>query len=117
MFKFAFLFLLLVVSCSGPVELVETKPADLIEKTQMVELISDLAIIEGHIQAKYKSVIAYHKIMNQSGKVYLKSKGITVKRYESSFDYYLSKTTDMKRIISDVIERLNRKSLDLKKKQ
>jgi hypothetical protein len=115
MYKLFFILLFGVFSCTGPEELEESKPTDLLEKKEMVEIMSDLAIIEGHVQSKYKTVIAYHKIMTQSGRAYLKTKGVSEDRYERSFDYYLSVSSEMKSITSQVIERLNRKKLELEK--
>jgi uncharacterized protein YydD (DUF2326 family) len=115
MYKLFFILLFGVFSCTGPEELEESKPTDLLEKKEMVEIMSDLAIIEGHVQSKYKTVIAYNKIMTQSGRAYLKSKGVSEDRYERSFDYYLSVSSEMKSITSQVIERLNRKKLELEK--
>ena len=115
MYRFFFLLLLGVCSCSGPQDLKEEKPSDLLEKKEMVEIMTDLAILEGHVQSKYKTVIAYHKVMTQSGRAYLKSKGVSEDRYERSFDYYLSVSSEMKSITSQVVERLNRKKLELEK--
>lgn len=115
MYRLLFILFISVFSCSGPQDLKEEMPNDLIEKKEMVEIMTDLAIIEGHVQSKYKTVIAYHKIMTQSGRAYLKSKGVSEDRYERSFDYYLSVSSEMKSITSQVVERLNRKKLELEK--
>lgn len=93
------------------------EPDNLIPKEQMVDIMTDMLILEGHIQNTYSTVNRYYKVMTASGRYYLKSKGITEKQYEESFIYYNSNQLEYKEILDKVMERLQKESIEMQKKQ
>jgi len=93
----------ILASCSSDLKLPDA-PDDLIPEEQMVDLLYDMTILESGIQVRYQSVNRYYKVMQQSGKVYLKSKGISVERYERSYDYYVSRPEQMQEMYTRVMD-------------
>lgn len=114
---FALIALLVITqSCNDKLRSPE-KPDNLIPEEQMIEVMSDMLILEGHIQNTYSTVNRYYKVMTASGRAYLKSKGITQKQYEDSFLYYNSMQQDYNKMLDKVMERLQKESIELQKDQ
>jgi len=107
--------LILLQSCNSELQGLE-KPENLIPKDQMIELMTDMLILEGHIQTTYSTVNRYYKVMTASGRAYLKSKHVTEKQYEDSFIYYTSTHEDYKQMLDKVMENLQKQSIELQKK-
>ncbi len=107
--------LMLLQSCNSELRGLE-KPDNLIPKDQMIDLMTDMLILEGHIQTTYSTVNRYYKVMTASGRYYLKSKHITEKQYEDSFVYYTSTHEDYKVMLEKVMENLQKESIELQKK-
>ncbi len=93
------------------------EPDNLIPKEQMIDVMTDMLILEGHIQNTYSTVNRYYKVMTASGRAYLKTKGITEKQYEESFVYYNSDQLEYKEILDKVMERLQKESIEMQKDQ
>lgn len=116
MIKWAVIALLVVLqSCNSELHGLK-KPDNLIPKDQMIELMTDMLILEGHIQTTYSTVNRYYKVMTASGRHYLKSKHVTEKQYEDSFIYYTSTHKDYKQMLDKVMENLQKESIELQKK-
>lgn len=114
--KWAVIALLIVLqSCNSELEGLK-KPDNLIPKDRMIELMTDMLILEGHIQTTYSTVNRYYKVMTASGRYYLKSKHVTEKQYEESFVYYTSTHEDYKQMLDKVMENLQKESIELQKK-
>jgi hypothetical protein len=114
--KWAVIALLIVLqACNSELRGLK-KPENLIPKDQMVELMTDMLILEGHIQTTYSTVNRYYKVMTASGRYYLKSKHVTEKQYEESFVYYTSTHEDYKQMLDKVMENLQKESIELQKK-
>ncbi|MDR0802517.1 DUF4296 domain-containing protein [Fluviicola sp.] len=112
---FALITLLLVVqSCDDKLRNPE-KPDNLIPKEQMIEVMTNMLILEGYIQNTYSTVNRYYKVMTASGRDYLKTQGITQKQYEDSFLYYNSMEQDYDKMLDKVMERLQKESIELQK--
>lgn len=107
--------LALTQSCHDGLEGLQ-KPENLIPKTEMIELMTDMYILEAHISTTYTTVNRYYKVMNASGRAYLKSKNITEKQYEDSYIYYNGTKEEFKFIIDKVQENLQKKSIEMQKK-
>jgi hypothetical protein len=108
-------FLFLAQSCHDGLDGLK-EPDNLIPKNEMIELMTDMYILEAHIQNTYTTVNRFYKVMNASGRAYLKSKNITEKQYEDSYIYYSGTKEDFKFIIEKVQENLQRKSIEMQKK-
>ncbi len=116
MIKWAVIALLIVLqSCNSELHGLK-KPDNLIPKDQMIDLMTDMLILEGHIQTTYSTVNRYYKVMTASGRYYLKSKHVTEKQYEESFVYYTSTHEDYKQMLDKVMENLQKESIELQKK-
>lgn len=116
MIKWAVIALLVVLqSCNSELHGLK-KPDNLIPKDQMIDLMTDMLILEGHIQTTYSTVNRYYKVMTASGRYYLKSKHVTEKQYEESFIYYTSTHEDYKQMLDKVMENLQKESIELQKK-
>ncbi|WP_294669537.1 DUF4296 domain-containing protein [uncultured Fluviicola sp.] len=116
MIKWAVIALLVVLqSCNSELHGLK-KPNNLIPKDQMIDLMTDMLILEGHIQTTYSTVNRYYKVMTASGRYYLKSKHVTEKQYEESFVYYTSTHEDYKQMLDKVMENLQKESIELQKK-
>ena len=108
MIKWTVIALLVVLqSCNSELHGLK-KPDNLIPKDQMIELMTDMLILEGHIQTTYSTVNRYYKVMTASGRYYLKSKHISEKQYEESFIYYTSTHEDYKQMLDKVMENLQK---------
>ena len=110
------IFILLVLqSCGGELRGLK-KPENLIPKEKMIDLMTDMLVLEGHIQTTYSTVNRYYKVMTASGRHYLKSKHVSEKQYEESFIYYTSTHEDYKQMLDKVMENLQKESIELQKK-
>ncbi|MNK05021.1 hypothetical protein D3C87_228960 [compost metagenome] len=109
------LLLLTLQSCDEGLKGLD-KPDNLIPKEQMIDVMTDMLILEGHIQNTYSTVNRYYKVMTASGRDYLKTKGITEKQYEDSFIYYNSNQLEYKEILDKVMDRLQKESIEMQKK-
>ncbi|WP_343605570.1 DUF4296 domain-containing protein [Fluviicola sp.] len=103
-----------IQSCNGELKAPE-KPDQLIPEEKMIDLMTNMLILEGHIQNTYSSVNRYYKVMTASGRDYLKSQGVTQKQYEDSFRYYNSMQQDYIKMLDKVMERLQKESIELQK--
>jgi hypothetical protein len=99
------LFFGVLVSCSNKMDYPDA-PDDLVPEEQMIEYLHDLTILEAGIQNRYQSVNRYYKTMIRSGENYLKSKGMTVDRFERSFDYYVTQPEVFQRITTAAMDKM-----------
>lgn len=86
------------------------KPADLIPREKFVEILTEMSLLESHIQATYTHVSEFHGLMERSGNKILNQHQVSAKQYESSMDYYAADQQEMKSIYNEVLDVLNRKS-------
>ncbi|MNJ86252.1 hypothetical protein D3C87_37430 [compost metagenome] len=101
-------------SCNDGLEGLK-EPDNLIPKEQMIDVMTNMLILEGHIQTTYSTVNRYYKVMSASGKAYLKTQNITEKQYEESFIYYNSMHEEYKVMLDTIMERLQKESIELQK--
>ncbi len=90
-------------------------PKDLIQKEKMVDLMTELMKLEGHVVSKHVQLTRYYKVISNSGDSLLKSKGYNQSQFERSMDYYAFQQTDLRDIYVEVLERLNKEMADLEK--
>lgn len=109
------LTLIFLQSCNSELKGMD-KPDNLIPKNQMITLMTDMLILEGHITKTYSTVNRYYKVMTASGRDYLKSKHVTEKQYEDSFRYYSCSHKEYIAMLDKVMENLQKKSIELQKK-
>jgi hypothetical protein len=107
--------LLLLQSCSSELKGLK-KPDNLIPKDQMIQVMTDMLILEGHIQTTYTTVNRYYKVMSASGRSYLKTQHLSEKQYEDSFAYYSAKNEEYRVMLEKVMENLQKESIELQKK-
>lgn len=94
-----------LASCSSEMDHPDA-PEDLIPEEQMVNYLHDLTLLEAGIQNRYQSVNRYYKTMIRSGENYLKSKGLTIERFERSFDYYATQPEAFERITTAAMDKM-----------
>lgn len=99
------ILLLMLTACNSDIRY-PAAPDDLISEEQMVILVRDMTILEAGIQNRYQHVNRYYKTMIKSGDAYLKSKGIDPKRYERSYDYYVTRPEIFQRICTEAMEQI-----------
>lgn len=106
--KYVFIAVLfLVQSCQGELDLPQP-PADLIESDSMVFLLRELTVMEAAVQQRYQNLNVYYKVLSNSGKSFLKQHGISAKRFEQSYEYYITREAELQAINSQVIDSLNK---------
>jgi hypothetical protein len=114
--KLVVIFVLLSLqSCNSELRGLK-KPDNLIPKDQMIQVMTDMLILEGHIQTTYTTVNRYYKVMNASGRSYLKTQHISEKQYENSLAYYSGKNEEYRGMLEKVMENLQKESIELQKK-
>lgn len=86
------------------------KVDNLIPKDQMVELMTDIMVLEAHIQKKYESVNRNYLVMTASVKEYLNSKGVSEQQYKDSYTYYFQDRNELLKILEKVEEELLKES-------
>lgn len=109
-----FCLLFLVSACAGELKGLD-KPKELIPKEKMVELMTDLFILEAHVQGKYQIVNRYYKVMTSTAKSYLKTHHVSESQYRESYEYYISNKEDFEEIMNQVEENLLKESYQTKK--
>lgn len=100
------LVLFFLFSCQQEIKQ-RTAPKDLISETEMVAIVKDLVLIEGHIAITYKQIQSYHQILTASSSEVFKSHSVSKRRYKRSFEYYASDQKKLTKIYSDVLNDLN----------
>jgi len=107
--------LLILQSCNSELKGLK-KPDNLIPKEQMIDIMTNMLILEGHIQKTYSTVNRYYKVMGASGKYYLKTKHVSREQYESSLAYYSCNNDEYREMMEQVMENLQKESIELQKK-
>jgi hypothetical protein len=107
--------LLVLQSCNSELRGLK-KPDNLIPKEQMVDIMTDMLILEGHIQKTYSTVNRYYKVMSASGRNYLKSRHVSQEQYERSLAYYSCNNDEYRGMMEEVMENLQKESIELQKK-
>jgi hypothetical protein len=103
---------LLLSACTGEIHPPDA-PDDLISRDSMVIVLRELVVIEAYLQNQYQQVGTFYKSMSRSGKHCLKKFHINPKRFERSYDYYVSRQDELQSIYSEVIDSLNKEVNEL----
>lgn len=96
-----------VVGCADGVPRYDA-PDKLIPRDKLVELLSELTVLEAHIQNTYPTIDKYHNTMQLTGDSLIKAKGYTYKIFDESMGYYSSRQDEMIEIYADVLNELNK---------
>jgi len=107
---------LLMFGCSPGVAR-KDPPKDLIEKTKMIKVMTELMKLEGHANAKYVQVTKYYKLIETTADSLFEAEGITAKQFEDSYEYYASQQTELKQIYEKVLNNLNHELTDIELKE
>ena len=107
--------LVLLQSCNSELKGLK-KPDNLIPKEQMIDIMTNMLILEGHIQKTYSTVNRYYKVMTASGRYYLKTKHVSQEQYESSLAYYSCNNDEYREMMEQIMENLQKESIELQKK-
>lgn len=98
---------LFLASCADGVPRYD-EPENLIPRDKMVELLSELTVLEAHIQNTYLTIDKYHNAMRMTGDSLLKAKGYSYSIFDESMGYYSSRQDEMMEIYADVLNELNK---------
>lgn len=95
---------LLVVLLSACVDSIPRKPEpeQLIEREQLVEILTDLSFLEAAYQLKYVQVAKYSEQLKKGGDSILRAHGTTFEIFDQNMDYYGSDQAGMMAIYDDV---------------
>lgn len=92
------------------------EPDNLLSEEKMVEILTELTVLESDAQLKYVQTVKYADLLSKSGDSLIKSKGVTPKDFESSMDYYGSRQEEMIQIYQLVNANLVEQKKQLEKK-
>ena len=94
------------ISCN-PREIVIDAPVDLIPQDSFIQIVTDLIVLESHIQGKYDQLNSYSEVMAISGDSLFAEHGVSFERFESSMMYYGKNPHIIDSIYTRIIDTLN----------
>ncbi len=118
--KSLLLFVLLALLLSGcyKVNKLEVKkPANLIPKEKMVDILTDMEIVQGAAVINRERYLGYQDIEKSYYQVLFNHYHVTESQIRSSMDYYNSQGTEMANIYDKVMSKLTEKQTILDEEQ
>ena len=110
-FIFILFGLFLVSSCQRKEAAdVRLKKEKIIPKKLVISIFEELVLIESYLQSKYYSYSNYGESLQLSRDSLLKSKGISLKQFTNSFDFYSKSDDELVSLYQDVLNDYNEKS-------
>lgn len=110
-FIFILFGLFLVSSCQRKEAAdVRLKNEKIISKELVISIFEELVLIESHLQSKYYSYSNYGESLQLSRDSILKAKGISLKQFTNSFDFYSKSDEELVSLYQDVLNDYNEKS-------
>ncbi|MDC3253122.1 DUF4296 domain-containing protein [Crocinitomicaceae bacterium] len=106
MIRVLFIALIFFSACSPGIDRVP-EPKGLIDRQELIPLLTEMTKLEGHVTQKFNTINKYHKIMTSTGDSLLEAYGFTNAQFEASMDYYISRQEEMISIYDQVLENLN----------
>lgn len=104
--------LLFLVGCSPSIDRKEA-PDNLIKEKEMVEVMTELMKLEGHVQTKYTQLTQYYKVIDNSADSLFKAHGYTAKQFQQSFEYYADQQGELLKIYQQVLDNLSKELVEL----
>lgn len=98
--------LFLFVACESGIYRAK-EPKNLLDKKEMVAILTDLTLIESSLELNYSQHEGYLKTVKNSGKIILKKYNISEKDFEDNMNYYGSNQVEMQEIYNSVLDSLN----------
>lgn len=92
-------------------------PEDLVPRDKMINVLTEMVKLEGHVQNRYQQVTKYYKVMVNSGDSLLKAHNLSKEQFESSMDYYAARQDEMTEMYQEVMEKLNSELGELETKK
>lgn len=109
------LSLLLIFGCTQKIETSVEPPEDLVPQEQMVDIVTDLFIMEAILIDKQKKKSEdFHFAKYYLHNSILEKYNITRKNFEDSFNYYAHDLKTMDEIYADAITKLSKLQEDVK---
>jgi hypothetical protein len=110
-FIFILFGLFLVSSCQRKEDAdLRLKNEKIISKELVISIFEELVLIESHLQSKYYSYSNYGESLQLSRDSILKAKGISLKQFTNSFDFYSKSDEELVSLYQDVLNDYNEKS-------
>lgn len=101
----ALLLTLGLFSCSS------NSPKGILDEEKMTEVLQEVMLLENYYQSKYGSPSVYKAALDSSVEVVFKKHETNKLQFSKSFDFYAQNPELIKRIQSNIIEKLNSKHL------
>jgi hypothetical protein len=83
---------------------------NIIPKELLISIFEELVLIESHLQSTYYSYTNYGESLQVSRDSLLKTKGVSLKQFTNSFDYYSKTDEDLVALYQNVLNNYNEKS-------
>lgn len=106
------LLLIGATACSEDIRHKE-EPKNLLTEDKMVEILTELSVLEASYQLKYVQLNKYTKLLKASGDSLIQAHGVTPKDFESNMDYYGMKQAEMIKIYERVRTNLEKSKAEL----
>ncbi len=111
---FLFGIVLVLASCEARSISIDA-PDDLIPRDSFTHVLTDLVVLEAHVQGKYVQLNNYTQIMIASGDSLLSKHGVDYDRFQSSLLYYGKFPDQMEEILTQISDTLTIREVQLPK--
>lgn len=106
------LLLIGATACSEDIRHKEA-PKNLLTEDEMVEILTELSVLEASYQLKYVQLNKYTKLLKASGDSLIQAHGVNPKDFERNMDYYGMKQAEMIKIYERVRSNLEKSKAEL----
>ena len=112
------LILLILVSVTACDEGLQGPPApkDLIEREDMIDLMTEMVKLECLVEYRMPGVNRFHSSMIQSADSLFKAHKVSAEQYDRSMEYYGAHQADLQEMYDEVLERLGKELGELESK-
>lgn len=114
-----FYFLLFTVfflaACSREVKVIDEKPNNLIDREKMIEILTELSIVESIYQMKYVQVSRYESLLSEKADSIFNKFGVDNIIFDENMNYYLTDQDNMIFIYNKVKENITSRLNELPK--
>ncbi len=114
-FCFLLFTVFLLFSCSREVKVIDEKPDNLIEREKMIEILTELSIVESIYQMKYVQVSRYESLLSEKADSIFNKFGVDKVIFDENMNYYLTDQEDMALIYGKVKENITSRLNELPK--
>jgi hypothetical protein len=106
-------FFLVFTACSEKASESYPEPDNLLEKEEMVEILTELTFLESAYQVKYIQVSRYSSLIDQQADSLFRALGTDKKSFEESIEYYTRHQEDLVEIYQQVKSNFEKRIAEL----